>query len=84
MTQGQKLFKRMPANPRGDWTLDDVLRLARAHDIVGRRPGGGSSNVTLSHPAQSEILTILYARPIKVSYIVALVRFVDAVAGAEK
>ena len=48
------------------------------------RPGRGTSHAHAKHPRAREILTIPARRPIKPVYIGELVRFIDAVTGAEE
>lgn len=67
----------MAANPKGDWSIEDVLALCEAWGISFRR--GGGSHCTVSHPTQPEILTIPANRPIKSIYIRRLVEFVGRV-----
>jgi hypothetical protein len=83
MSQAAKLLEAMRANPRNDWPMSDVERVARAFGCSTRKPRSGSSHVTIAHPSQEEILTVPYARPIKVIYIVKLVTFIDAVVRSE-
>ncbi|RZF64004.1 type II toxin-antitoxin system HicA family toxin [Sphingomonas populi] len=83
MSRAQKLLEAMRANPKNDWQMADVERLANAYGVSLRRPKGGSSHATLSHPSQDEILTVPAAKPIKVIYIVKLVLFIDSVVGSE-
>lgn len=64
----------MTANPKGDWTIDDVQALCEAWGISFRR--GSGSHCTVSHATQPEILTIPANRPIKPIYIRRLVAFV--------
>lgn len=42
MPRDSKLLARMRANPRGDWTIADIERLARAAGLGVEPPGGGS------------------------------------------
>lgn len=67
----------MKANPKGNWSIDDVQALCEAWGISFRR--GGGSHCTVSHPKQPEILTIPANRPIKPVYIRRLVEFVGRV-----
>lgn len=76
--QRAKLLKRMKANPRDDWRIEDVEALCRAYGLNFRRPTTGSHCV-VSHPTSSRILTIPARRPIKPIYIRHLVQFVAAV-----
>jgi hypothetical protein len=79
VAKGEKLLERMRANPRADWRIEDVQTVCRAFGLVLRKPGGGSSHATVSHPTQAQILTVVARRPIKPVYIVKLVSFIDSV-----
>jgi hypothetical protein len=68
----------MRANPRDDWTADDVRSLCHGFEIVCERPDG-TSHFTVSDPTQEQILTVVAAKPVKPIYIKRLVAFVDAV-----
>ena len=82
MAKGEKRLERMRANPRDDWRIEDVESVCRAFGIDIRKPGSGSSHVTVSHPSQRAILTIPARKPIKPFYIVELVSFIDSVVEA--
>ncbi len=83
MSKGEKLLERMRANPRDDWRIDDVRTVCRAFELAYRKPGGGSSHATISHPSQSQILTVVARRPVKPIYIIKLVSFIDSVLEGE-
>ena len=70
----EKRLAKMIANPKADWTIDDVQALCEAWGVSFRRRSG--SHCSLSHPSQPEILTIPANRPIKPVYIRLLVEFV--------
>jgi hypothetical protein len=70
----------MRANPRGDWTISDVVALCREHGVRCTPPSGGGSHHKMSHPAHRDILTIPSRRPIKPVYIRAVVRFIESLA----
>lgn len=42
-------------------------------------PKGGGSHFKVSHPSQSNIVTMPFRRPIKSVYIVKFVRYIEAV-----
>ena len=69
----------MRANPRADWRISDVEALCREYNVSFAPPRGGGSHCKVTHPSQSEILTIPFKRPIKPVYIRKLVEFIDAV-----
>ncbi len=62
----EKLLERMRRNPRGDWTMDNLLAIARRMNIEVRNSDG-------SH------VTVPYKRPIKPVYIKKILALVDAV-----
>jgi hypothetical protein len=68
----------MRANPRADWSMEDVTALCREHGLRCTPPTGGS-HYKISHPAQRDILIVPSHWPVKPIYILKLVRFVDAV-----
>ena len=79
MSKGEKLLERMRANPRDDWHIDDVKTVCRTYGLAYRKPRGGSSHATVSHPSQQEILTVVARKPVKPIYVVKLVSFIDSV-----
>ena len=82
MSGVDKLLEAMRANPR-DWRIEDVTRVCARFGVDCSMPRKGS-HCKVKHSAVPEILTIPAARPIKPVYIRALVRFIDAVRGAEQ
>lgn len=76
------MLERMRANPR-DWRIEDVTTVCAAFGITCTPPRKGS-HYKVKHESQAEMLTVPARRPIKAFYIEALVRFVDAVTGAEE
>lgn len=81
MTRGGKLLERMRANPY-DWRIDDVAAVCAAFGIACTPPRKGS-HYKVKHGSQRNVLTVPARRPIKPVYISELVRFIDAVTGAE-
>ena len=71
-----KLLDEMRRNPRGDWTIADVERLCREHNLRCTPPSGGGSHYKVSHGSLSAIMTIPRRRPIKPVYIRKLVEMV--------
>ncbi|MCE2412469.1 type II toxin-antitoxin system HicA family toxin [Candidatus Poribacteria bacterium] len=71
-----KLLEKMRNNPRDDWRIADVEKLARRYGFSISRPGGGGSHVTLRHDSGSK-LTIPDHRPIRPVYIRRLVKMID-------
>lgn len=67
----------MAANPRADWTIEDVKSLAKKEGLEVRLPNGGSHTV-VSSPLLRESLCIPAKRPIKPRYIKELVGYARA------
>lgn len=80
MANATKLLERMRANPR-DWRIEDIVTVCEAFGIACTAPRKGS-HYKVKHPDVREILTILAHRPIKPVYIRDLIKFIDAVQGA--
>ncbi len=76
MSQAAKRLDAMRRNPKGDWTIDDVKAVCRAHGIACVPPSGGS-HYDVSHPNLPDILTVPFNRPIRPVYIRKLVEFID-------
>ncbi len=79
MVRADDLLARMQRNPVADWTIADVEKLCREHDIKCYPPSGGGSHYKIAHPVVQEILTIPARRPIKPKYIRLLGKFVRLV-----
>ena len=71
-----RLLARMKNNPRADWRISDVERIAQRYGFSINRPSGGGSHVTLRHRS-GEKLTVPARRPIKPVYIRQLVRMIE-------
>ena len=71
-----KLLEKMWNNPRDDWQITDVEKLANRYQFSINRPRGGGSHVTLRHDSGC-MLTIPAHRPIKPVYIRKLVQKID-------
>lgn len=76
MNSAAKLLNAMRHNPN-DWSMQDVLRLARHHGLEVRSHGG--SHHVFSHPLLATHLTIPARRPIKPLYIKSLVTLIDQI-----
>ncbi len=72
----EKLLERMRRNPRGDWTMDNLLTIARRMNIEVRNSDG--SHHVFSFPGVEEDVTVPYKRPIKPVYIKKFLALVDA------
>ena len=78
-----KILEQMRRNPRGDWSIRDVIVACREAGVTCEASRSGSSHYKVSHAAMRPILTVPFKRPIKPVYIRQLVQFIDAVtAGA--
>ena len=78
MNKRLKLLERMRANPRGDWTIQNMQTVAREFGITIRPPKRGD-HYTASHPDLEEILTIPARRPIKPVYVKRFVSMIDSI-----
>lgn len=78
MSQTAKLLERMRTNPKSDWRIEDVQSVCTAFGVSCRNPNVGSHYV-VSHPSQTEILTVPFKRPIKPVSIRRLVTYILAV-----
>jgi len=76
MARKEKLFLAMKANPRGDWTIADVVAICGAYGITCTAPRRGS-HYTLSHPDVPGHLTVPAHRPIKPIYIRLLIGMIE-------
>lgn len=78
MGQAEKRLEAMRANPKGNWTIEDVRVVCAGHGVDLLPPKAGS-HYKVAHASQREILTVPHDRPIKPPYIRRLVEFIDAV-----
>lgn len=78
MARIEKLVAAMRRNPRGDWTIEDVEAVCRAHGIACSAPTRGS-HYQLKHPRIDGRLTVPSRKPIKAIYIQLLMDMLDAV-----
>lgn len=77
MAKKQTLLEQMENNPRGDWTMQDIEKLAKQEGMELRKPARGSHHALCS-PHLRDILTIPHNRPIKVIYIKHAVSYARA------
>lgn len=77
MASKASLLERMRSNPKGDWRIADVEKLAKQHGMTFREPYK-SSHAKVSSSYLTGILTIPFKRPIKARYISLLVSYTDA------
>ena len=76
MSTSEKLLEQMRNNP-SDWTIEDVITVAKRYGLVYRNEGG--SHYHFSHTGLVEHISIPAHRPVKAVYIRALVKFIDAI-----
>jgi hypothetical protein len=72
------LLEEMKRNPKGDWTVNDIAAVCRAHNISFEAPKRGS-HYKVSHPKMAPKVTIPFKRPIKPVYIRRLTTFISSV-----
>jgi predicted RNA binding protein YcfA (HicA-like mRNA interferase family) len=77
MAAFEKLLQRMRNNPRGNWTINNLLTISRRLGIEVRNSGG--SHHVFSFPGIEEDVTVPFKRPIKPVYIKKFLALVDAV-----
>jgi len=77
MSTFEKLLERMGRNPYGDWTMDNLLTIARRLNIEVRNSDG--SHHVFSYPGVEEDVTVPFKRPIKAVYIKKFLALVGAV-----
>ncbi|MGY6411854.1 MAG: hypothetical protein ACXIUV_12640 [Alkalilacustris sp.] len=77
MAPKKTLIERMRANPKADWTIQDVETLARQEGLKVRNPTGGSHYAVYSDELRDPAI-VPARRPIKPFYIRMLVGYVDA------
>ncbi len=63
-----KLFEKMSANPRDDWTINNIEVICENYGLECLKPSNGS-HYTVKSKHSDQILTIPYKRPIKPIYI---------------
>lgn len=71
-----RLLEKMRNNPRDDWRITDVEKLANRYGFSISRPKGGGSHITLRHNSGCK-LTIPVHLSIKPVYIQRLVKMID-------
>ncbi len=81
MPREDKALAAMRRNPRGDWRIEDLKRLADRHGIPYRQPG--TSHVTFA-PARARPLTVPARKPIKPVYVRLFVRMIEELTHAKE
>lgn len=77
MGTAEKLLARLRKNPKGDWTMENLLTVAKRNGIEVRSSGG--SHHVFSFPGLEADVTIPFRRPIKPIYITKFLALVDAI-----
>ena len=79
MTRASKLLDKMRANPRDDWTIEQIGTVCRMYEdeLTLRPPSRRGSHFTLIHPGG--VLTIPARRPIKPVYVKRVVDIIDGI-----
>ena len=75
VSRAEKLFDSMKANPRADWTPDNVRTVVRGYGLTLRQRGTSHAVVT---NAEGRHLTVPMNKPIKPVYIRRLVALIEA------
>ncbi len=75
MAKRDKLLEKMRNNPRGDFNITQIKKLADYYNVQYRQPG--TSHVTFYHKEIDLILTVPAHKPIKPIYIKKFVNFID-------
>ena len=78
MSNGKKLLDSMRANPKGDWTIEDVAVVCRycGAELCSPRRG---SHYTVRHHKCPEILPIPARKPLKIVYVKLFVSMMDSI-----
>jgi predicted RNA binding protein YcfA (HicA-like mRNA interferase family) len=77
MARQDKILEQMRRNAKGDWRIEDLETVARAHGINARKSPG--SHVVFEHPHSAEALSVPARRPIKAVYVRRFVTLIDGV-----
>ena len=75
MAKSARLLDSMRANPKADWTPDNVKTVVRAYGLILRQKGTSHAVVT---NGLGQHLTIPMHKPIKPFYIKRLVELIEA------
>jgi hypothetical protein len=74
MSKFEKLILSLKSNPKGDWKIEDLKRIAQKLDIDHRQPG--TSHVTFRFRSGYK-LTVPARKPIKPIYIKMFIELVE-------
>ena len=75
MGKAEKLLQQMRANPKADWTPDNIRTICKACKLTLRQRGTSHAVLTNS---KGEHLTVPMHKPIKPLYIKRLIKFIEA------
>jgi hypothetical protein len=78
VAQADKRLEAMRRNPAGDWRIEDIAAVCRAHGVECAAPARGS-HFRIAHRDIAAILTIPARRPIKPVYVREFVAYIDEV-----
>lgn len=78
MSQIKKRYEAMVRNPRGDYTIEEVVAVAQHWGISCFKPKGGS-HWNLKHRRIDGILTVPRRLPVKTVYIVLLLEMISEI-----
>ena len=76
-----KTIDRMRANPKADWTIDDIEKACREVGLVCIRPSRGS-HWKIGEVTGGRRYTIPARRPIKPQYIAEFLKFLNEIGRA--
>ncbi len=74
MPKTVKLFQQMKANPKADWTPENVKALVKAYDLMLRQRG--TSHAVITNRLGNH-LSVPMHKPIKPVYIRRLVKLIE-------
>lgn len=78
MARSDKRLAAMRANPRADWTIEDVRSLCKTYGLLFEAPRRGS-HFTIRLPGSAHFAVVPSRRPIKPVYIREVVKLIDIV-----
>lgn len=76
MAPKKTILEKMRNNPRDNWVISDIEKVAAREGLDLRKPGTGSHYVVVSEHLR-DVVTIPHNKPIKFKYIILFVSFVD-------
>ena len=81
MSQIEKLFEKLSRKPTPTGVLfDEVDKLLKAYHFKSRKPAGGSSHFTYTHPELPDIITIAkHGNKVKAGYVRIAIHAIEKV-----